>query len=407
MLAWSFSSPAHAQYAVHDSLVYQHLVQFQTSIIAKLTAMEASIVGAINKQAQVEATQQARSAELVSDGAQRTASVMEQQRNEARYEHPDKCGVLAATSGAEESSRSGVGKGSGGASGGGGSKRRGGVNDNMNKAIDIAERRVEPPSPEVQAALASSGACSAFASTSADVVRGASCIDAGYQASASSGFPDADIRAETLFDGPQRGATSKDFRRRLTVDSEDKDVERTAMDAYLRNLSIPVDLRQLRKAELQTDAGRQYMAYRDSFSARMAVADKAVRVMSDNRMADPRYLPVVNQLLSSEVTGAYAQKYLDDNYKKWKTRGISTDEFYNLEASRRYLNKDWHVKMAGLSPDAHTKEQTNLMALQIVMLNRITEKLDLIAVTSGQTMGTQVRQEMMPQLVALHGRASR
>jgi hypothetical protein len=79
----------------------------------------------------------------------------------------------------------------------------------------------------------------------------------------------------------------------------------------------------------------------------------------------------------------------------------------NLEAERRYLNKDWHTKMASLPPEAHIKEQTTMQAFQVMLLARIYDKLDQLNVVAGQATATQVRQEMVPQLITMHQQASR
>jgi hypothetical protein len=275
----------------------------------------------------------------------------------------------------------------------------------MQKALAISSGATAPPSPEAQAALASSGACSSFVNSTANPVRAQTCSLAGFAPSAANGYPDADIRAETLFDGPQRGATAEQFRRRLTIDATG--AEASAMNAYLRNLNTPIDLRQLKKGELQTDMGRQYMAYRDAYEARMSLAEKPARSMVADRYANKALLPVVEQLLASSVTGPFVRAYLDQNYPRWQSNGISLDELTNLEAERRYMNRNWHLLMASAPPEAHVKEQTSIMAFQAVLMNRMLNKLNEQAVLTGQTSATQVRQEMMPQLIQLHSAAAK
>jgi len=275
----------------------------------------------------------------------------------------------------------------------------------MQRAIRISAGAEPAPSPEAQAALASSGACSSFVNPAANRVRADACIAAGFTASASNGNPDADIRAETLFDGPQQGTTAADFRRRLTIDPDGSDA--SALNAYLRNLNTPIDLRQLRRAELKTDAGRQYMTYRDAYEARMSLAEKPARSMGANRFATTALLPVVEQLLESPITSEFVRNYLTRNYPSWQRRGISQDELANLEAERRYMNRNWHLQMAASAPEVHVKEQTTMLAFQTVLLTRILSKLDEQAVLSGQVSATQVRQEMMPQLIQLHAAASK
>jgi hypothetical protein len=375
------SAPAHA---LCDGCVVNAIQQATTTIAAKID----QVIGAIQGSSQTLATEQARSAEMIAQGNQRTQTTTEQARQTARFQLSDACAVLASTKGTADAARSGASLGGVGRGGGGGGSTGGGVSSDMKRAIRISAGAEPAPSPELQAKLASSGACSSFASSPSNAVRAGTCAAAGFSADASNGHPDADIRAETLFDGPQRGSTVSQFRRRLTIDADGP--ERAAVEAYMRNLNTPIDLRQLKKAELQSDFGRQYMTYRDAYEARMSLAEKPARSMAANHTANRDLLPVIQQLLSSDVTGQFVKNYLDKNYPRWSTNGISNDELNNLEAERRYLNRDWHLKMASLPPEAHTKEQTTIMAFQAVLMTRILERL-----------------EMMPQLIQLHGAASK
>lgn len=375
------------------------------SVVSSVERSAERIVAAIQGSAQTISTVQSRSAEVTADANQKTESVMEQARQDDRYKVSDACAVLASTKGNSEASRSAGSLGGGTGRGGGSGTSISGVSDNMKKALQISNGATAAPSPEIQATLAASGACSSFVNSSGNNVRSNTCSLAGFSPSASNGHPDADIRAETLFDGPQKGATAAQFKRKLTVDSDGS--EKSALDAYLRNLNTPIDLRQLSKSELQTEMGRQYMAYRDSYEARMSLSEKPARSMAGNRLANSIFLPVLQQLLTSEVTGPFAKAYLDANYPKWSSKGISLDEMTNLEVERRYMNRDWHIKMANLPPEAHVKEQTTIMAHQSVLLARILERLDQSSVVSGQVAATQIRQEMMPQLIQLHAAAAK
>jgi hypothetical protein len=400
------ATPAQAALVVADPGLYEQLSAHFSTLGANLVRMQREVIAAIRSSAEVGATQTAKSAQLASESNQRTQTVMEQQRNEDRFSNPDGCAVVSATQGYEDSTRGSIARGSSGAGGGGGSRPRGkGASPNTQKALDIAERKVEAPSTEIQAAIASASGCSDFANPSANRVRSLTCEKAGLTQSNTNGHPDADIRAETLFDGPQTSGGSEGFRRKLTVDADG--AERVAVDAYARNLRVPLDFRQLNKSELQTDAGRSYIAYRDSFEARQSLGEKAVRDLTANRTADKSLIPVLQQAMTSPTSKVYVESYLKRNAPNWSSRGISIDEFHNLEASRRYLNKDWHLTMASAPPETHVREQTAMLALLVLQNQRIAEKLDLIAVATSQTMSTAVRQEMVGPLSALHAKATK
>ncbi|MEJ8837567.1 hypothetical protein [Ramlibacter sp. AN1133] len=411
-LALSALSPS--AFAVCDTCVTSAIATATTTLTTAIgtvvtsinTGFNVTLVNALRGATQTLSAQQAKSAELVAEANQRTHAAMETERQNARYAVPDACAVVAATKGLQDATRGApaLGGGVGRGAGGGTRSASGGVTGEMQKALDISAGRAPAPAPEHQAALAASGACGSFVSSRGNPVRANTCSLAGFSPNAGNGHPDADIRAETLFDGPQRADMASSFSRKLTVDPDG--AERQALEAYLRNLSTPVDLPQLSKADLARSQGRQYMAYKDSFEARMSLAEKPSRILAQNRTANPALLPVLKQLLASDVTGAFAKDYLDKAYPRWSTRGVSVDEMMNLEAERRYLNKNWHVQMASLPPEAHVKEQTTMMAFQVLLLQRISERLDTLAVVSGQGVATQVRQEMVPQLITLHGQAS-
>jgi len=109
-----------------------------------------------------------------------------------------------------------------------------------------------PPAPDIQAALAASGACSSFASNGS---RTRLCSKAGFQMGVSSGYPDADVLAETLFDGPQ--ADPAKIVRKLTYGPGDSK-EASAMESFLRNIDTPLELRELTKAETANGCGAQF-----------------------------------------------------------------------------------------------------------------------------------------------------
>jgi hypothetical protein len=376
-----------------------------TAITTSIFTAQQAIIGAIGTGAQLQADSGLKSAQMQAETVITGQKQMEIQKQTSRFEVPDACAVTASSRGVQEAGRTAIGQGGGMGRGGGGGKSRAGSNDSLNKALDISRGSAAPPSVEVQAGLAGKGACSAFVSSGGNAVRATSCTRAGFGTGLSNGHPDADIRAETLFDGPQKSESAKDFRRRLTINPDS--AEQTAMEAYMRNLNTPFEARQLSQTELQTEAGRKYLAFKDVYEARMSAAEYPTRALAANKIANPGLRSVLEQLIQSDVSGAYVRSYLSDNAPSWQSRGISMAEMINLEGERRYLNRDWHVKMAALPPEAHVKEQTSMLAYQVFLMSRVDEKLDKIASGMGNLAASQVRSEMTPQLNMLHGQAAR
>lgn len=365
-----------------------------------------SVLKGMQGATQVLANEEARGAALVAETVTTVETGLETARNASAWQEVDACGVLAPSMGPSEALRGSAGLGGSVGRGGGGGGGSGGgraPTKELQTVLNIAAGREVAPATEVAAAMAARAGCNAFAdANSPNRARNQACADAGagFTANNANGTPDADIRAETLFIGPQAVADPRQFKRRLTVEPDTKD--QVAVEAYMRNLNTPVDLRQLKKAELQTDAGRQYMAFRDAYEARMALAERPSRALVANRMASRDLIPMLHQLSAGEVFGAHVKNYLTQNAPNWQTRGISVDEMFNMEAERRYLNPKWHLEMAKMPPETHQREQTQMMALQNVLLVRMLEKLDTLGVVNGQVAASQVRQEMLPQLINFH-----
>ncbi len=310
----------------------------------------------------------------------------------------------ATTGGAGDSMRDrGAPVGRGGGGGGGGAGGAGavpstGLNDSMRRAIEISKGVTKAPSPEVQAALGASGACGTFVSGGA---RQRHCEGAGFSASPSNGHPNADVRAETLFDGPQKTDT---IVRRLTY--KGNSAEATAVEAFLRNLETPVDLRELTPAELKTDAGRNYMALRDAYEASLSLATKPARDQAMLLRANPNTKGIVEQLLQSD-DGPFVRSYLARAYPNYASDGISIAELINLEAERRYKNPQWLVRMSQAPERALLQEQVQLQAVQLWMMAMLLERVQQLAVVQGNAAAGIIRTEKMPALVAAHRAAQR
>ena len=210
-----------------------------------------------------------------------------------------------------------------------------------------------------------------------------------------------------MFDGPQSAAdrASGNVNRRLTIKSGDTS-ERTAVEAFIRNLETPLDFRTLTKNEINSEAGRNYMALRDSYEASMSLATKPVRDQQSLITASKKTLPVLNQLAKSE-DAAYVTKRLNIAFPSWKTDGISVAELMQLEADKRYLNEDWHVRMAGANEKQLLAESIQLQAFQGWTSANLLERLQQQAILQGTTAGAAIRSEKMPQLVAAYRAAKR
>ncbi|WP_371436299.1 hypothetical protein [Polaromonas sp.] len=408
LMLMSAPTPAAAQWAVvcvncaTEITAGMILNAIQTGFQQTQQKVTDSIKGA----AEAQTTATSESSKVISDANTRTAANMKKLEVELETEPLDPCGVTAAARGGSEASNNrpaGSGRGAGGAGGGGGATATAGATKEMQEALKIGNGDKASPSPEVVAALATRGSCGTFAK--GDLREGA-CKGAGYSTGVSSGFPNADIRAETLFDGPQNAADiAIGVNRKLTI-KPGNSAEKMAVNAFIRNLETPTDLRTLTATELNTEAGRNYMALRDSYDASMSLATKPLRDQEALITANKTTLPILKQLMKSE-DGRYVATELDRVYPNWKVDGISYAQLMNLEASRRYLNEDWHVRMAAANDKQLLAEQVQMQAFNGYLTVALLERIQQLGIIQGAVAGATVRSEKMPLLVAAHRAAKR
>ena len=372
-------------------------------IIAAITTGFANTALAIQGAAAAQTASTEAASRVVAEANAKVEQDMATSKALINYRPVDPCAATAMTNattgGAGDSMRDrGAPVGRGGGGGGGSAVPSAGLNESMRRAIEISKGATKAPSPEVQAALGASGACGTFVSGGA---RQRHCEGAGFPASPSNGHPNADVRAETLFDGPQKTDT---IVRRLTY--KGNSAEATAVEAFLRNLETPVDLRELTPAELKTDAGRNYMALRDAYEASLSLATKPARDQAMLLRANPNTKGIVEQLLQSD-DGPFVRSYLARAYPNYASDGISIAELINLEAERRYKNPQWLVRMSQAPERALLQEQVQLQAVQLWMMAMLLERVQQLAVVQGNAAAGIIRTEKMPALVAAHRAAQR
>ena len=387
LLAAMVATGAQAQWAVYDARVE--------------TAMKA-IVDAVRSSAQTTSSAVVKAAEQNAAAAMDATAANEIAKLDEKYRFPSACDAVAATRGVADAVRTAGGGVGGGGRGGGGARLPSKISQVQADIIRISEGTLPAPSFEVQTSLAVKAGCETYASTTS--LRAARCENAGMKPGTAGVFRDADIRSQTLIDGPQEDG--KEFRRKLTIDSTSDSMEFAAIRAYQRNLDTPIQLRELTKSEMKTEAGRQFLSFKDSYDARMSMASSPVNTLVANRAANPVLIPVVEQLAKADSSKAYVDNYLKVNFPDWKRKGVSIDELMNLEVERRYMNKDWHMQIASTAGEPIAKEQLIQTAFQNVLLWRMVQTLDKMNLVNGQIAASTVRQEMNPALNQLHSVAA-
>jgi hypothetical protein len=359
-----------------------------TSAIAQLSsANQAAVIGA--QQATTNAAQQ-QQAEQLKNGLNMKYEVA-----------PTACANAAMTQGVSAVTMGSTGR----ASAGGGGAVPGVAAKQPNSSYDAliaVDKGLAPrPSPEVSAQTEARGGCQGYASTGD--MRGQSCAMAGFNPAGAT-YVNADIVAETLIDGPQNPNNPA---RRLTI--KQATPEYAAVEAYLHNLNQPIEVRDLTKTELATNAGARYMALHDIYESRMSLGSKPSRDWVGDMTNDPRLINVVNQMMQNDPgngTAKFVQGYLAAHYPSWANDGISMSELLNMEGERRYLNGDWYNAIAAASPDAVARESVMISAATNYLLTQLLQEQKKTNLYLGQTYASTVRQEYQPQLMAAHKAAT-
>jgi len=282
---------------------------------------------------------------------------------------------------------------------GSGSSRPSTGSSSLDKALSISRNDDFAPPPEVQAVMAQKGACETYASGK---VRSQQCSWAGSTPSNTAGLPDADIRASTIFDGAQTAADTG----KVSLSFNDKQLAAAA--AYVRNLSAPVQLRDLTQVEAKTDEGRRYLALKDSYQARLDLSMRPIEEWTSNHTKYAATIPILQAMLDgSGAASRYLQKHLPQAAPDWNTKGVSLHQLMYIDAARRYDNPEW-VKEIASSSDPLTLQREQLM-ISAQMASLMTKNLMATEKTNmllGAVYQASLNKDFMPELAAQHKRAT-
>lgn len=322
-----------------------------------------------------------------------------------RYTITDPCAVGAITNGVSDVFNGVAGISSSYGRVGAGPRHGGSGSGNSGKAqlgniLDIANGKTAAPSPEVASAMAATAGCSNFASGGQ---RASDCVAAGIGVSSNTLYPNADVNAQTLFDGVQKaGDPKKKYTMNMTHGSD----EEIAVSSFLRNINTPESLRALGPGELSTPAGRRYMALRDTYDARMSFAE---RPSARHIASMTQTKATIDSLKDMTAEGdQYVINYLNKNVPNWQTKGVSADELMNIDVERRYLNIKWQAELEKMaSVEQIGREQLRISAQHSLLLWKSIQEQRETNLLLGALLGSNVRNELMPTLRAAHQAATR
>jgi hypothetical protein len=405
---------AHAQIPVTDVALNAAFVLYETAFDALATATTGFfgsfwtwttnvLMPSIQGATQTIAESQIRAAEQMQKSQLALETGREDMRIGDRYTVTDPCSIGAMAGGADPIRSAppigaGAGRRSGGGAGGGAPSR---PSTPLGKALAIAEGTVPVPPSEVGAAVGASAGCNAFATGS----RAADCSAAKLPAAQSNGYPDADVRASTLIDGP---AKAGDRTHRMSVDMDVNSPEEMAIKAFRRNLEWAAnEPRALTPAELGTDAGRRYLGIRDVYDARMSLAGAGVDRQMAMIASSTDSIPILQDMTKSPIDSKYVQDYLAKFKPNWQSKGVSADELVNIDVNRHYFNVNYIAAVATMDPTEVQREQLRQTALTNVLLQRVAQEQRVNSLMLGGLLAAATRQEVGPSLQAAHAAAIR
>lgn len=343
--------------------VQQTLAQLQ-SVVAAIQNARDAIVQAIYKStgSQTEALTNAisKGSELDSQTNRQTQVELERARRDAALEQANGCSVTARSKsgGAGASSTE-----SGGRYGGGGAPvamtGNSTVSVAMATAIDRGNGIAAAPSTNKQVEDTAQGACETYGA--GNPLRELWCKAAGWIAGNMTGFYQADVRAETLFDGPQASRDAKGFKHQRTLGTSKQ--EQDAINSFIYHLEKPQQIEDPSKLDLKTREGKGYLALKTTFDARISMGSKSTRDYIGARSPDKESIPMLQQLTADPITGAWVSQYLKKNAPNWVSVGISVEELEHLEVERRYLNPAWQLDFASQFDAAVIAREATLISL--------------------------------------------
>lgn len=343
--------------------VQQTLAQLQNVVAAIQNARDA-IVDAIYKStgSQTEALTNAiaKGSELDSQTTRQTQVELERARRDAALEQANGCSVTARS----KSGGAGSGaKGSGGRYGGGGAPVKMTGNSSVSKvmatAIDRGNGLKPAPSTNKQIEDTAQGACETYAA--GDPLREKWCRDAGFGVGNLTGFIQADVRAETLFDGPQTSKDAQGFKHQRTLGVTGKELD--ALNSFIYHLEKPQQIEDPQTLDMKTREGKGYLALKTTFDARISMGSKPTRDYVGVRSPDKETIPMLQQLTADPITGAWVSQYLQKSTPNWASTGISVEELEHLELERRYLNPAWQLDFASQFDPAVIAREAALISL--------------------------------------------
>ncbi|MDX6917827.1 conjugal transfer protein TraW [Pectobacterium carotovorum] len=188
------------------------------------------------------------------------------------------------------------------------------------------------------------------------------------------------------------GAGPEDKAPELTFSQEQTD----AAMMYLKNSSRRSVGRALKKGEVKTDSGRQYIGMMTEHDSIQSAAEQPQLAMVAASQPNEATKDVLAETLQTPSSKAWYDANASEEAKR--TGLMSLREFESFEVNRRYANTDYQTDLQGMDGDNLVRESIRVQSLQNALLLGIKQQLHENAILSGQQLSLQGAQYYEPRL---------
>ncbi|WP_112290508.1 conjugal transfer protein TraW (plasmid) [Rahnella variigena] len=203
-----------------------------------------------------------------------------------------------------------------------------------------------------------------------------------------SNLPGGDKQISSLL----AGAGAEDKAPELTFSQEQTD----AAMMYLKNSSRRDVGRALKKGEVKTDSGRQYIGLMTEHDAIQSAAEQPQLAMVAASQPNEATKDVLAETLQTPSSKAWYDQNASAEAKR--TGMMSLREFESFEVNRRYANTDYQTDLQNMDGDNLMRESIRVQSLQNALLLGIKQQLQENAILSGQQLSLSSAQYYEPRL---------
>jgi hypothetical protein len=188
------------------------------------------------------------------------------------------------------------------------------------------------------------------------------------------------------------GAGAEDKQPELTFSQEQTD----AAMMYLKNSARRSAGRALKKGEVKTDSGRQYLGMMTEYTAIQSAAEQPQLAMVAASQPNEATKDVLTETLQSPSSKAWYDANVSNEARR--SGMMSLREFESFEVNRRYANTSYQADLQGMEGDNLMRESIRVQSLQNVLLLEIKLQLQENAILAGQHLSLSSAQYYEPRL---------